>query len=120
MTLFCGNLIEGGNYFLAFRTNFSYPGLGIRLCIVNVKKYHFQVFQTFCLQQLLEVEKGDLSHMDKGDMFEDSDDDSAVKLPKKEYYDKYGEKKYRGIEGGESEEEEEEMEEEPMFNEDSE
>ncbi|KAI8782653.1 pre-rRNA processing protein FTSJ3 [Biomphalaria glabrata] len=71
-------------------------------------------------KQLLEVEKGDLSHMDKGDMFEDSDDDSAVKLPKKEYYDKYGEKKYRGIEGGESEEEEEEMEEEPMFNEDSE
>ncbi|KAH9518663.1 pre-rRNA processing protein ftsj3 [Bulinus truncatus] len=69
-------------------------------------------------KQLAEIDKGDLSHMDKHDIFDDSDDEPKVKKKKLEYYDKF-EKKYRGIEGGESEEEEEEMEEEPLFNEES-
>ncbi|XP_012940447.1 pre-rRNA 2'-O-ribose RNA methyltransferase FTSJ3 [Aplysia californica] len=70
--------------------------------------------------ELVEVEKGDLSHMDSTDIFEDSDDERPKKR-KREYFDK-DEKKYIGIEGGgeSDEDEEEEMEEEPMFDDGSE
>ncbi|CAL1544573.1 unnamed protein product [Lymnaea stagnalis] len=64
--------------------------------------------------QLSEVEKGDLSYLDKDDIFEDSDDEAKNKPKGKLYFDK-DDKKYPGIEGGESEEEIEEMEEEPLF-----
>ncbi|GFO43166.1 pre-rRNA processing protein ftsj3-like [Plakobranchus ocellatus] len=62
-------------------------------------------------QALVEVEKGDLSHMDKEDIFEDSDDDKPKTRPRT-YFDR-DVKKYHGVES--DEEEDMEMEEEPEF-----
>ncbi|GFR65331.1 pre-rRNA processing protein FTSJ3-like [Elysia marginata] len=65
-------------------------------------------------QGLSEVEKGDLSHLDKDDIFEDSDDESKQKTRPRAYFDR-DVKEYHGVDS--EDEDEIEMEEEPEFEE---
>ncbi|XP_059146415.1 pre-rRNA 2'-O-ribose RNA methyltransferase FTSJ3-like [Physella acuta] len=74
----------------------------------------FDITKIRNIKQLKEVEKGDLTHLDKDDIFEESDDESRNKKKRLEYFDK-GDKKYNGIE--EESDEDEEMDEEPEFEE---
>jgi len=70
--------------------------------------------------EMAEVERGDLSHMDGEDIFDDSEEEGPARK-KRQDFDR-NEKKYIGIEGGgesDDEESELEMEEEPEFGEDA-
>ncbi|RUS82410.1 hypothetical protein EGW08_009862 [Elysia chlorotica] len=68
-------------------------------------------------QGLSEVEKGDLSHLDKEDIFEDSDDEKKPKTRPRTYFDR-DVKEHHGVDS--EDDEEIEMEEEPEFEEDKE